>query len=188
MPGKVNGLTLAYGAMGGILLWSGIKGWTISDTFRNLLSGKTPTTNEEPINTSESSTSSADSGTNPASPPAPGDTSAHSAAAASYQAMAKMLALAAGHPDWITGTQWADWVSLWNQESGWSATAQNPGSGAYGIAQANPYTKMPKSAWPPADGGQANPQAQITWGIDYIASTYGDPETAWAHEVAQGWY
>jgi len=52
MAPKANGFVLAYGAIGVVLLWSGIKGWTISDTFRNLLSGKTPTTNEEPIDTS----------------------------------------------------------------------------------------------------------------------------------------
>jgi hypothetical protein len=49
MPARINGFSLAYTAAGGIVLWSGIKGETISDTFRGLLSGKAPAGGQEPI-------------------------------------------------------------------------------------------------------------------------------------------
>jgi hypothetical protein len=93
-----------------------------------------------------------------------------------------------GHPSWATGTQWADWVALWDQESGWNQYASNPSSGAYGIPQSLPYTKMPKAAWPASAGGSSSVTSQIQWGISYIAATYGSPSAAWAHEEAVDWY
>jgi Transglycosylase SLT domain len=74
--------------------------------------------------------------------------------------------------------------SLWEQESGWNAYAANPSSGAYGIPQALPGSKMATAGpdW------QSNPATQIKWGLGYIQSTYGSPCGAWAHESAAGWY
>jgi hypothetical protein len=73
---------------------------------------------------------------------------------------------------------------LWEHESGWSVTAENPGSGAYGIPQALPGSRM-ASAGP---DWQANAATQIKWGLAYIKGTYGSPCGAWAHEQATGWY
>jgi hypothetical protein len=74
--------------------------------------------------------------------------------------------------------------SLWNQESGWNVYASNPTSGAYGIPQALPGSKMASagSDW------QTDAATQIRWGLGYIQSTYGSPCGAWAHEQADGWY
>jgi hypothetical protein len=73
--------------------------------------------------------------------------------------------------------------SLWNKESGWKVSAYNP-SGAYGIPQALPGSKMASagSDW------QTNPATQIEWGLDYISSTYGTPCAAWSHSQADNWY
>jgi hypothetical protein len=73
---------------------------------------------------------------------------------------------------------------LWEHESGWSVTAANPGSGAYGIPQALPGSRM-ASAGP---DWQTNAATQIEWGLEYIKGTYGSPCAAWAHEEATGWY
>jgi len=73
---------------------------------------------------------------------------------------------------------------LWAHESGWSVTAYNPGSGAYGIPQAVPGGKM-ASAGP---DWQTNAATQIRWGLEYIKGTYGSPCAAWDHEQATGWY
>jgi len=73
---------------------------------------------------------------------------------------------------------------LWAHESGWSVTAYNPGSGAYGIPQAVPGSRM-ASAGP---DWQTDAATQITWGLEYIKSTYGSPCAAWDHELATGWY
>jgi hypothetical protein len=70
-------------------------------------------------------------------------------------------------------------------EAGWNQFADNPSSGAYGIPQALPPTKMPFAAQ--AAGG-SNPTAQINWMVDYILSTYGSPEAAESHESSYHWY
>jgi pyruvate/2-oxoglutarate dehydrogenase complex dihydrolipoamide acyltransferase (E2) component len=74
--------------------------------------------------------------------------------------------------------------SLWNEESGWNVYATNPTSGAYGIPQALPASKM-ASAGP---DWQTSAATQIKWGLSYIQETYGSPCAAWAHEEADGWY
>ena len=74
--------------------------------------------------------------------------------------------------------------SLWNAESGWNPSASNPISGAYGIPQALPGSKM-ASAGP---DWQTNPATQIKWGLGYIQSMYGSPCAAWSHEQSSGWY
>lgn len=73
---------------------------------------------------------------------------------------------------------------LWEHESGWSVTADNAGTGAYGIPQALPGSRM-SSAGP---DWQTSAQTQIKWGLEYIKDTYGSPCGAWDHEEATGWY
>jgi hypothetical protein len=74
-------------------------------------------------------------------------------------------------------------VDIWNRESGWRYDAENP-SGAYGIPQALPGSKMASSGpdW------QTNPATQIAWGLGYIKGIYGDPCKAWAFEEANDYY
>jgi hypothetical protein len=74
--------------------------------------------------------------------------------------------------------------SLWNAESGWNPSASNPISGAYGIPQALPGSKMASAG---ADW-QTNPATQIKWGLGYIKQVYGSPCAAWSHEQSAGWY
>ncbi len=73
---------------------------------------------------------------------------------------------------------------LWEAESGWSVSAENPSTGAYGIPQAVPGSKM-SSAGP---DWQTDATTQIRWGLGYISAAYGSPRAAWEHEVADGWY
>jgi hypothetical protein len=80
-------------------------------------------------------------------------------------------------------SQWTCLDDLWQQESGWNYQAENA-SGAYGIPQALPGSKMASAG---ADW-QTNPATQIKWGLGYIKSLYGTPCGAWAHEEADGYY
>jgi len=84
---------------------------------------------------------------------------------------------------WSSG-QFSCLQPLWAHESGWNPYAQNPSSGAYGIPQALPGSKMASA------GGdwQSNPATQIRWGLSYIQGNYGSPCGAWAHEQSAGWY
>ena len=74
------------------------------------------------------------------------------------------------------GGQWGALRSLWMGESGFRHTARNPSSGAYGIPQALPASKMASAG---ADW-QTNPATQIKWGLDYIGGRYGNPAAAYA--------
>lgn len=80
--------------------------------------------------------------------------------------------------------QFACLDSLWQKESGWSVTADNPSSSAYGIPQALPGSKMSSAG---ADW-QTNAATQITWGLGYISGRYGTPCAAWAHSQAKNFY
>lgn len=84
----------------------------------------------------------------------------------------------------LDADQWQYLDQLWQRESGWDHRAENPSSGAYGIPQSLPGSKMADVApdW------RTNPETQITWGLAYIAARYGDPEGAWAHSERVGWY
>jgi len=88
-----------------------------------------------------------------------------------------------GSYGWASG-QFSCLDSLWNEESGWNVHASNPSSGAYGIPQALPGSKM-ASAGPDWESDAAT---QIRWGLGYIQALYGSPCGAWAHEQADGWY
>ena len=97
----------------------------------------------------------------------------------SAQAIAYDMVIARGWDD----SQFNCLVSLWNRESGWRTNAANP-SGAYGIPQALPGSKMASAG---ADW-QTNPATQITWGLGYISGRYGTPCGAWSSFQSQGWY
>ena len=112
----------------------------------------------------------------------------------SSQAPAASPAQPAGNPQKIAAAMLGSYgwpssefgclVSLWNLESGWNVYASNPSTGAYGIPQALPGSKM-ASAGP---DWQSNAATQIRWGLGYIKSLYGSPCGAWSHEQATGWY
>lgn len=80
--------------------------------------------------------------------------------------------------------QFACLDKLWEKESNWRVTADNPTSSAYGIPQALPGHKMATAG---ADW-ETNPVTQITWGIGYIGERYGTPCKAWNHSQAVNWY
>ncbi|MDR2564932.1 MAG: ubiquitin-like domain-containing protein [Bifidobacteriaceae bacterium] len=80
--------------------------------------------------------------------------------------------------------QFACLVSLWQRESGWRVDAANRSSGAYGIPQALPGSKMATAG---ADW-QTNPATQIKWGLGYISGRYATPCGAWGAFQSKGWY
>ena len=88
------------------------------------------------------------------------------------------------HYGWSVASQYNCLSSLWSSESGWSWNATNPSSGAYGIPQALPGSKMASSGTDWHDSGLT----QVHWGEDYIAGRYGNPCGAWSHFQTYGWY
>ena len=98
-----------------------------------------------------------------------------------YQAYAKDLV--------INTYGWSEYdfeclVKLWNRESGWNPNSHNSSSGAHGIPQSLPASKMASEG---ADY-YTNGYTQIRWGLKYIKGRYGSPSAAWAHSESKGWY
>jgi resuscitation-promoting factor RpfB len=177
----VNGVALTALGGGVVLLWSAIQNQKITTTIQDIVKGQQP--KPGPNQTDASSTPSAGS-------TASTGTSAGATASAAPSnpsgnvALGQMLAAARG---W-TGSEWNALYALWERESGWSNTARNSSSGAYGIAQAlghGPTNQYPAG---PANPPTSDPRAQIEWGLGYIAATYQTPSRALAHENAAGWY
>lgn len=196
MADRINGAALGAMVAGSVLLYSGITGRSVLKSIQAVVSGKSPSTTsvDNPIIGQSSGAAGSASGTyDPGfQPTATGE----GGNPTSNQALGKRLASTYG---WDTGAEWDALIALWNRESGWSNTADTRQTGAggdnsasvvfaYGIAQARPYSKMPKAGWPPDKGGQSDAGTQITWGLIYIKQQYGSPVMAEAHEQANGWY
>lgn len=94
---------------------------------------------------------------------------------ADVQAMARQM---------VPGDQFQCFSNIVNNESSWDYTATNSSSGAYGLVQALPGTKMESagSDW------RTNPATQIKWGLGYMNERYGSPCGAWSFWQANQWY
>lgn len=174
---KVDGPGIAAVSVGIIFVYGGVKGYSPVVAMENLIKGRKPSENQSANSLVASDPTQPNSGIG---------ITGGGGTAGQNQALAKQLATAMGHSDWTTGKQWSDWVSLWNGESGWLATAYNSSSGATGIPQALPGSKMASAG---ADW-KTNPATQIKWGIEYIAGTYGSPSAAYAAWLSRSphWY
>jgi len=148
--------------------------------LRDVLSGKpTPKTTELAITTSSGAFSAGGTSGAAGIP----TSTALGGSAAKNKAIGAALATAYG---WGPGTSnWTNLVALWAQESGWDNKARNSSSGAYGIPQSLPASKMGTLANPPVSSAGA----QIAWGLKYIKQTYGTPDKAWGgYWQRGGWY
>ncbi|MEU1280215.1 transglycosylase SLT domain-containing protein [Streptomyces sp. NPDC005805] len=94
---------------------------------------------------------------------------------AQVQAMARQM---------IPADQFQCFSNIVQRESTWNYQAQNPSSGAYGLVQALPGSKMASAG---ADW-RTNPATQIKWGLNYMDSRYGSPCGAWSFWQANHWY
>ncbi|MFF3559717.1 transglycosylase SLT domain-containing protein [Streptomyces sp. NPDC002574] len=99
-----------------------------------------------------------------------------SSSTAEVQAMAREII---GDP-----SQFQCFSNIVTRESGWNYTATNSSSGAYGLVQALPGSKMSTAG---ADW-QTNPRTQIKWGLNYMNHAYGSPCDAWSFWQANHWY
>ncbi|MDT0571905.1 transglycosylase SLT domain-containing protein [Streptomyces sp. DSM 3412] len=84
----------------------------------------------------------------------------------------------------VPGDQFQCFSNIVDHESGWNHKAVNPSSGAYGLVQAYPGSKMSSAG---ADW-RTNPATQIKWGLNYMNDRYGSPCEAWAFWQANGSY
>ncbi|MFF9812447.1 lytic transglycosylase domain-containing protein [Streptomyces sp. NPDC014006] len=101
---------------------------------------------------------------------------AATAQASSAQAVAKKMI--------GSSAQYQCFSKIVERESGWNPNATNSSSGAYGLVQALPASKMASagSDW------KTNPATQIKWGMNYMNERYGSPCGAWNFWQAHNWY
>ena len=135
-------------------------------------------------NKKDDSGSKTDPDPTPTPPPQPSDPSAGCRLYHPSPAQAQAYASGAAAQYGWTGQNWTDLVKLWTRESSWLWYAENASSGAYGIPQSLPGSKMA------AFGANWRDDAavQIDWGLSYIAQRYGSPSKAWEHSEQVGWY
>ncbi|WP_449658051.1 aggregation-promoting factor C-terminal-like domain-containing protein [Streptomyces lonegramiae] len=84
----------------------------------------------------------------------------------------------------VPADQFQCFSNIVNHESTWNYRAENPSSGAYGLVQALPGTKMASAG---ADW-RTNPATQIKWGLGYMNDRYGSPCGAWSFWQANNYY
>jgi hypothetical protein len=169
----VSGIGVAVLFAGGILVWSGVRGYSVSHI------GKQPTYGQpdNPVsiggllnplqffgggsgNTSVTSTGGSVSGT-----------------AAQNKKLGQKMAKSFG---WDGGAQWIALNNIIMSESGWSDTAANSTSNARGIGQnINGWSSIYQ---------EGNAAQQIMWTYRYIKQRYGNPVNAWNFHQAHGWY
>jgi hypothetical protein len=74
--------------------------------------------------------------------------------------------------------QFQSFANIVQHESSWNPQAVNRSSGACGLPQALPCSKIK----------DRSPEGQLQWMIDYIAARYGNPNNAWRFWQAHRWY
>jgi len=154
-----------------------------------------------PDGTSASTQIDTTCGTQKATNPSTGNAGAGGTAAQNQQVAQQVIASNPAFAGWGSGSEWSALVQLWNDESGWSTSATNPSSGAYGIPQSlhgskggqggnefNSSASEGLTATQLAGANAGNAADQILWGLEYILATYGSPSKALAHENSAGWY
>ena len=97
-----------------------------------------------------------------------------------YQSYAHTLVIEKGWSE----NDYQSLIYLWEKESGWNPNSHNKSSGAHGIPQSLPASKMSSHG----DDYYTNGCTQIRWGLEYILNRYGSPTAAWNHFLANNWY
>ncbi len=205
-----SAMAVAAIMVGGILAWSGLRGWKISEVARDFLGGKNVFTDEKldkmkltnPVGEliwemfhaiapnifkfGGSDTGSPDSSTGGAAGGAAGSGLGLGSIPASThpQENFKYAQFLAGQFGWNNQTELDAWYRLGMNESGWRNTAQNPTSTAYGIGQ------FLNSTWAKYGPKTSDPYLQTLYMAEYIRDRYGSPSAALAawNSRSPHWY
>ncbi len=197
----ISGLGLAYATVGGVFLWSGIKGEPIAQTVGELARGKQPSGTDAQAITIPSAPSSASTAAGGGGGGGGGGSFATPIGSGSSSAGMSALQQAAKPYGWNTGAQWTKLVYVEMREAGFNARAKNASSGALGLAQAlghgnantagtlgNEYGGFGLTDAQAKLANSGNAYWQAVWMVNYIKATYGTPAAAAAHEAANNWY
>jgi hypothetical protein len=173
----ISGVAVATITAGGFLVYTGITNVTLVDGLRSIMRGKAIAPGTQ--TSTDLSAPGLGSAVGIAANPFPDLSSPSSAGMpapkSDIQKYAQTLLAQYG---W-TG-QWSQFNALVMSESGWNPNARNPTSGAYGIPQALPASKLGPNA--------SDYHVQLQWMMDYIKQRYGSPAAAWSFHQTHNWY
>lgn len=172
-----TGTEFAVAGLGVLLIWSGVSNKGFLTSVRDVVQGVEPTAGpkQDLFQPSSAAQDAIAAGGPDAS--ASGGNPAGGTTDAQNQALGQRMAAAYG---WSSGDEWTALNNIVMAESGWDDLAANPSSDARGIAQdINGWSQTYQAG---------NAAQQIAWLLSYIKQRYGDPKTAWAFHLANGWY
>lgn len=178
----ISGIGIAVLFAGGILVWSGVRGYSVSHVFRDLIAGKKPTQArpDYPVSIGGVFGSFLPGGSGSGSSGSGSVTSTGGSVSGTNAENKKLGFKMASAFGWGSKEELIALNNIVMAESGWSDTIVNPGGTASGIAQ------NIRGFGPGYESGNA-PQ-QIAWMLRYIRTQYGDPIKAWNFHLAHGWY
>lgn len=176
-------------AVGSIMTYAGIKGYSVPQAIQYIVQGKSPAT--LPQTADIATPGGSGSGGSGGGSPVANNGSAQS-----------ILQQTAAQFGWGSGNEWQALQYVEMQEAGFNPKAKNSGSGALGLAQALGHGHGSATAGTLGNeyggNGLSDAQAKLAnsgdaamqslWMCNYIKSRYGDPIKAWAHEQSAGWY
>lgn len=190
--------------VGGVLAWSGLRGWKVTVVVKDFLSGVDPATDPElqkpenqlPISVGGLATEmfsgllgsifGGGGSIIPGLPfkvPIPGlGIPIGNETSSKPQENFKYAQLLSGQFGWNNTSELDAWYQLGMKESGWRSTAQNPTSSAYGIGQ------FLDSTWKSYGPKTPDPYLQTLYMAKYIKDRYGTPSQALAFHKSHNWY
>lgn len=178
MAGQIDGIALGSMAVGGVLVYAGIRGKSIPSLITGFIQGKPPAS----ATAADAISSTTSTGTGPGSVATSVVSGGEGVAAGSNEATLKATAATFG---WTTvNGQWEALYNIEEAEAGFNLTAQNPTSNAYGEAQ---FIDGP-SEYAQYGGDSTTPAGQAVAMCNYIKQRYGNPIIAWAFHLANGYY
>lgn len=151
----INGVSLVYCVGGGLILYSGIKGATISDTVKAVLSGNLTLTDTEAITANNGG-----SGTSPTGTPSPGPATSGDEVQ-NGTTIYKYFRSNGYNPMQAAGAI----ASIWG-ESTWNPEAA--GTGGRGLIGWTPPSKLPNSAF--TGNAAKDMSAQLPLILDFVSS------------------
>jgi hypothetical protein len=179
--GKINGIALTAAGAGALFAYTAIRGKSITASVQALVQGKSPAA--LPAANQITDTTAQLASTTPGGASSPSSSSGGGSQVANTGSNESILKATAATFGW-TGAEWTALYNVEMAEAGFSLTATNPSSGAYGMAQ---FINGP-SEYAQYGGNSTTAAGQSIAMCNYIKGRYRTPSAAWAHEQAYHWY
>lgn len=192
----INGIALGALGIGGLFLFSAVKGKSILATAQNVITGQSPALVQPSTQILGNTAEQVATLTSPAP-----NTTTGVGPVANAGTNKMILNATAVNFGWGSGQEWSALDDIEMEEAGYSASIKNPSSGALGIGQAlghgnantagtlgNEYGGYGLTDAQAKEANSGDAATQCLWMCTYIKQVYGDPITAQAFHLAHNYY